>query len=112
MGGENVFASRERHYPLAADLGRAEAEPPGIRDTRYPRVTADEVLAAQPEMILLPDDPFHFTEGHKQTIQERFADTPAVRNKRVFFVDGSLLTWYGTRLAKAIQVLPSFFSPA
>lgn len=112
LGGENVFATRERRYPLAADLGRAEPESPGLRDTRYPRVTTDEVLAAQPEMILVPDDPFKFTEAHRQTILERFSETPAVRNKRVFFVDGSLLTWYGTRLAKAIQVLPSFFSPA
>ena len=110
LGGENVFANRERRYPLEADLGSTEAEEPGERDTRYPRVTVEEVLAAQPELILLPDDPFHFTEAHRQTIMARFADTPAVRNHQVFFVDGSLLTWYGTRLAKAIQTLPSFFS--
>lgn len=111
LGGENVFAQRKRRYPLSADLGSAQAEDAGERDTRYPRVTADEVISAQPEMILLPDDPFHFTEGHRQTVLDRFADTPAVKNGKVYFVDGSLLTWYGTRLAKAIQELPAYFFP-
>lgn len=110
FGGVNIFAGRKRRYPLAADLGTAEGEPAGERDTRYPRVTTEEVLAGQPEMILLPDDPFHFTEAHKQTVLQQFADTPAVRNKSVYFLDGSLLTWYGTRLAKALEVLPGFFS--
>ncbi|HYZ90572.1 MAG TPA: helical backbone metal receptor, partial [Myxococcales bacterium] len=42
-GGRNVFANRERRYPLQADLGGAEPRPAGERDTRYPRVTLDEV---------------------------------------------------------------------
>ncbi len=49
FGGVNVFADRERQYPLEADLGLGKPEPPGERDTRYPRVTAAEVIAAQPE---------------------------------------------------------------
>src|SRR5262249_48385237 len=38
VGAQNVFADRERRYPLAADLGRAEpmsADRVGDRDTRY-----------------------------------------------------------------------------
>ena len=67
-GGENVFAERERQYPLKADLGEAEPMLPMIRasagrDTRYPRVTMEEVEAAQPDVILLPSEPFQFTEG-------------------------------------------------
>ena len=40
-GGANVFASRMRQYPLAADLGRREPwsrERVAERDTRYPRI--------------------------------------------------------------------------
>ena len=33
------------------------------------------------------------------------AETPAGREGRVFLVDGTLLFWFGTRLAKAVAVL-------
>src|SRR5262249_12031858 len=51
-GGRNVFAERDRRYPLAADLDPTRpADPPdAARDTRYPRVTAAEIVAAAPEM--------------------------------------------------------------
>src|ERR1700690_1825985 len=47
-GAQNVFADRERRYPLAADLGAAPALPKKKiegRDVRYPRVTLDDVIA-------------------------------------------------------------------
>ncbi|MBA3871275.1 MAG: ABC transporter substrate-binding protein [Anaerolineae bacterium] len=108
-GGVNVFAQRERLYPLKADLGQAEALPPDDvrlagRDVRYPRVTMEEVVAAQPDVILLPSEPFHFTTEHIQLFSE--LDIPAARNKRIILVDGSLLTWHGTRIAYALNTLP------
>ncbi len=109
LGGENVFADRERRYPLAADLGRAEPEAMAGRDTRYPRVTTQEVLAAAPELILLPSEPFAFEEAQGKVVTGLLADTPAVKSGRVFLVDGSLITWHGTRLAKALQELPLLF---
>ena len=108
VGGMNVFAGRDRRYPLEADLGSAEPEDPGDRDTRYPRVTIEEVIKAQPEVILLPDEPYAFEESHKSQIEEWLADTPAVQAGRVHLIDGSLLTWHGTRLAKAVSELPSY----
>ena len=110
FGGENVFSKRERLYPLDADLGRGSPESAEGRDTRYPRVTAGEVIAAQPELILLPDEPYLFSDSDRAALEHAFADTPAVRNKKVFFVDGSLLTWYGVRLGQALRVLPEFFA--
>ena len=109
FGGINVFATRERLYPKSADLGKGKAEPAEGSDTRYPRVTATEVIAAQPEMILLPSEPYNFSERDKQLVLSTFADTPAVRNDRVYLVDGSYLTWYGVRIAKALQAMPAIF---
>ena len=109
FGGHNVFAERERRYPLKADLGRAEPQPPNGRDTRYPRVTAEEIIAARPEVILLPDEPCAFGEAEREQMARLLAETPAARAERVFLLDGSLLTWYGTRLGKALQVLPALF---
>ncbi len=108
-GGENVFADRDRRYPLAADLGRAEAEDPGDRDVRYPRVTLAEIRQAEPEVILLPDEPFGFDETHEGKITGWLSETPAVRNGRVHRIDGSLITWHGTRLGRALAELPRYF---
>jgi len=109
VGGLNVFAGRERLYPLEADLGTSEPEDPGTRDTRYPRVTIAEVIEAQPDVILLPDEPYAFDESHKRQVEEWLADTPAVESGRVHLIEGSLLTWHGTRLAKAVSELPGYF---
>jgi ABC-type Fe3+-hydroxamate transport system substrate-binding protein len=110
MGGQNVFADRTRRYPLLADLGLSEAEPPGARDVRYPRVGLREVLDAQPEIILLPDEPYAYSEAHLEALMTIFAQTPACANGRVYTIDGSLITWPGTRLAQALDALPQCFS--
>lgn len=109
MGGENIFADRERRYPLGADLGEGEGEELDDRDTRYPRVTQEEILEAEPDLILLPSEPFEFGVPHKEKLQELLAFTPAVRNDNIVFVDGSLITWHGVRLGKALQDLPELF---
>ncbi len=112
-GGTNVFAERERAYPLQADLGLREPLPtddPRIagRDTRYPRVTLAEVEAAQPDVILLPSEPFAFDESHIPMFA--VLDVPAAKNGRIHLVDGALLTWHGTRLAYALNSLPELLS--
>jgi ABC-type Fe3+-hydroxamate transport system substrate-binding protein len=113
-GALNVFADRDRQYPLAADLGGVEAyasDDPRVtgRDTRYPRVTIDEVVAAQPDMILLPSEPFRFTEDHIPLFAK--FDIPAVHKQQIVLVDGSLLTWHGTRLAHALNIIPTILCP-
>lgn len=109
-GAFNVFTDRDRQYPLKADLGQAEPYPSDDartagRDTRYPRVTLEEVVAAQPDMILLPSEPFAFTQEHIALFAT--LDCPAARSGQIKLVDGSLLTWHGTRLAYALNSLPT-----
>jgi iron complex transport system substrate-binding protein len=107
LGGVNVFAERERRYPLAADLSQTmPAEEPGGRDTRYPRVTLGEIQSADPTVILLPDEPYAFDKTHLEEISELFPQTAAVLNGRVHLVEGSLIAWHGTRLARALRELP------
>jgi ABC-type Fe3+-hydroxamate transport system substrate-binding protein len=108
-GGENIFAGRERRYPLDADLGLSEPRPAPQRDTRYPRVSLSEIIAAQPDVVLLPDDPYQFSDDEGEQLTDWLSETPAVREGRVHRVDGSLVTWAGTRVARALQELPSLF---
>jgi len=105
-GGQNVFASRERRYPLAADLGHGQEEEANERDRRYPRLALAEILESQPDLILLPDEPFSFEAEHQASMEQLLAETPALRAGRVRRIDGRLLTWHGTRLAHALRSLP------
>jgi len=102
-GADNVFADRERRYPLAADLGRAEPLEAGSiqgRDVRYPRVTMAEVEARAPELILLPDEPHPFSEEDADVF--RATKTPAAERGAVVRTSGKDLCWYGARSATAL----------
>jgi len=110
FGGQNIFAERQRRYPLMADLGLAKPRKAGKGDIRYPRVTLDEIREADPELIILPSEPFSYGEEHLPEINDIFSGTTAVRRQRIYLVDGSLITWHGTRLAHALQELPGLFA--
>lgn len=74
-------------------------------DDRYPQVEMDAVVEAQPDVILLPSEPFRFSDKHLALFSEQ--DVPAAHKKQIHLVDGSLLTWHGTRLAYALNDIPS-----
>lgn len=59
---------------------------------RYPRLELAEILAARPDVVLLPDEPYVFTA----------TDGPeAFEGLRTELVSGRLLTWYGPSLVTA-----------
>lgn len=76
----------------------------GDRAARYPTVTSAEVEDAQPDVVLLPDDPVLFSEADIDII--RALDIPAAAHDRFYRLDHTLLTWQGTRLAFALRDLP------
>lgn len=86
-GGENVFA-----HGVAGSAAR------------YPQIALDDVLAAQPEVILLPDEPYPFNQDNAAELAR--LDLPATRFGRIYSVDGSLLMWHGTRAAYGLRDLP------
>ncbi len=88
-GGENIFRDRPE---------------------RYPTVTLQEMAALRPEVILLPDEPYPFTEKHLTDFQG-FPDVPAVRNHRVCLMDGKALCWYGPRIAESLRTLADILLP-
>jgi hypothetical protein len=60
-------------------------------------------------MILLPSEPFAFTQEHISLFAG--LDIPAAKNDSIILVDGSLLTWHGTRMAYAFDTLPALLCP-
>jgi ABC-type Fe3+-hydroxamate transport system substrate-binding protein len=63
---------------------------------RYPRIPLDELRAAAPDLVVLPDEPYRFTADDGP---EAFAGAPCA------LVSGRHLTWYGPSLAEAPRVL-------
>jgi ABC-type hemin transport system substrate-binding protein len=71
--------------------------------TRYPVVSLEEVEELEPEIVLLPDEPYPFSS---EDLAEFYAlDVPAAREDRIHLVDGKLLTWYGPRMASSLAQL-------
>jgi ABC-type Fe3+-hydroxamate transport system substrate-binding protein len=62
-------------------------------------VTLDEVVAAGPELVVLPDEPFVFEPKHADEL--RAAGIAA----RYLFIDGKDIAWYGPRIPAALERL-------
>ena len=67
------------------------ADPAG----RYPRLELAEIADLQPDRILLPDEPYVFSQADADELQGLAA--------RIDCCDGQLLTWYGPRIPLALQ---------
>lgn len=103
-GADNVFSGRARRYPLAADLGersRLPEERVADRDTRYPRIRLEEVAERGALAVLLPNEPYAFSEEDAAAFAELESPMPIV----VDLVDGKDLFWYGTHVARAVKRL-------
>lgn len=59
---------------------------------RYPVFSEDEMIAAQPDIVLLSSEPFPFKEKHIQILKN------ILPTSKVLLVDGEMFSWYGSRL--------------
>jgi ABC-type hemin transport system substrate-binding protein len=66
-------------------------------DTAYPVVELDQVAA--PDLVLVPSEPYDFTEAHVDELRLAFPEARVVR------VDGQDLFWWGIRTPDAIRRL-------
>ncbi len=82
-GGDNIFSAKRE---------------------RYPRLSLEEVIDAAPRVILLPDEPYHFTEEDLSDIMAH-PEMPAVREGRVHLIDGKMIAWYGPRIGSSLKTL-------
>ncbi|MFF4273982.1 helical backbone metal receptor [Streptomyces sp. NPDC001536] len=63
---------------------------------RYPRILIDDLNAAAPDVVVLPDEPYRFTADDGP---EAFPGLPCA------LVSGRHLTWYGPSLTEAPRLL-------
>lgn len=86
----------------------AQRQFPSEGASRYPELHASDILALNPETILLSSEPFPFREKHMDPLRERLADLDPTWAARVGvqLVDGELFSWYGSRMVKAFAAAP------
>jgi ABC-type Fe3+-hydroxamate transport system substrate-binding protein len=94
--GSDTFAG-----DVLARLGVANAY--SSSEDRYPRPSLDELRATDPDLVVLPDEPYAFsaTDG-----PEAFPGTPSA------LVSGRHLTWYGPSLVEARSLLDTQLAAA
>lgn len=66
---------------------------------RYPEILPEDLIAAQPDVLLLSSEPYPFAEKHIDAFR---SICPAAQ---IRVVDGELFSWYGSRLLQA----PDYF---
>ena len=79
-GGENIFRTRAE---------------------RYCTVGLDEVVAADPQVVVLPSEPYPFAAKHLVHLKP-LAHTVAGKMGHLYCVDGMALCWYGPRIADGL----------
>lgn len=66
-----------------------------FRESRYPETNFKEIIAKNPDLLLLSSEPFPFKEKHKAYFSEL--------NAQIQLVDGEYFSWYGSRLVAAMD---------
>lgn len=60
--------------------------------SRYPELSTEQIVALNPEVVLLSSEPYPFSEKHKAEL------SALLPNSQIILADGELLSWYGSRL--------------
>lgn len=59
---------------------------------RYPEISADDIIAANPDVLLLSSEPYPFAQKHIDEFKQMLPGA------KIELVDGELFSWYGSRL--------------
>jgi len=59
---------------------------------RYPEMSDEQIIKADPEFCFLSSEPFPFKEKHIKELRDKLPDS------KIVIVDGEIFSWYGSRL--------------
>jgi ABC-type hemin transport system substrate-binding protein len=69
------------------------------------------MAALRPEVIVLPDEPYRFSTADLADFTP-LHEVPAVRDQRIYLIDGKMVTWYGPRIGQSLCTLRTLLAPA
>ncbi|PWH16199.1 MAG: hypothetical protein DDG59_09990 [Anaerolineae bacterium] len=108
FGAKNCFGRHD--FEEENQPAFSEHQKIGIRDTRYDKICTETIIHANPNLILLPSEPYPFDRINVQDLKQKFCGVTAVERNAIKQIDGKLIFWYGTRLGQALQRLPFYFT--
>ncbi len=97
------------HHDLIVRAGGVNIA--GHLDQRYPVFSLEEVLRARPEIILFTGMVGEKVLPARISFWRPWTMLPAVKNKRLSWVDPDLIDRPGPRLVEGLEVLARFFHP-
>jgi ABC-type hemin transport system substrate-binding protein len=71
----------------------------------YPTVDLDEIAASNPDLVVVPSEPYDFAPGHVAELAE------TLTGARIVEVDGQDLFWWGIRTPSAVRRLGAALAP-
>jgi ABC-type hemin transport system substrate-binding protein len=79
------------------------------KSERYCSTTLEEIADLAPEIVLLPGEPYPFTDEHFVHLKP-LAETPAGRGGHFYRINGMALCRYGPRIADGLTELSRLFT--
>ncbi len=67
--------------------------------TRYPKITLQNIKQRAPDLVLLSSEPYPFKQKHIEEVEQELPDT------RILTVEGEWFSWYGSRMLEAFKKL-------
>ncbi|HUY26855.1 MAG TPA: helical backbone metal receptor [Candidatus Binataceae bacterium] len=74
---------------------------------RYPMTTLEAALDLRPDIVLLPDEPYEFSD---RDVEELRTTLPPGLSRRVLIVSGRDLHWYGVHMVAGLKSLAARLS--
>ncbi len=82
---------------LGAQNAAADLQQSAGPERRYPKLSLAELRALHPDRLLLPTEPYPFTESERAALEAELG----IPTRRI---DGSIACWYGPRTARIVEL--------
>lgn len=78
---------------------------------KYPRYSAEGIIGASPDIIVFAPMVNDKTFVAVKRFWQKFADVPAVRNRRIYPIDADLINRASPRIFDAVEIMAHIFHP-
>lgn len=78
------------------------------RESRYPTLSSTDLAALDAEIVLLPSEPFAFTDAHRRRLLQ---DATFGRGVPILMVDGRDFCWHGSRSGRGLGAAVNLLRP-
>jgi len=78
---------------------------------KYPRYSMESLIKEQPEVILLSSMSGKASRKAAMAYWNRWQDIPAVRNQRLYFIDGDLADRFSPRIVQGLEEIAGILHP-